>query len=133
MLKKFISNADGTTAVEFALIATAFFTLLFGIFESGRLFLTWNSLQYSVENATRHVLVNPDATEIEIIEFVRNDLKGATINPANVDINITFTTLSDMNFIEVRGAYSFKTVLPFLPEKWNGLRLSAQSRLPIQS
>lgn len=133
MFRKFIRNTDATTAVEFALVAAAFFTLLFGIFESGRLFLTWNSLQYSIENATRHALVNPDATEGEIIDFIRSDLKGATINPENVDINVMFTTISDMNFIEIRGAYPFKTVLPFLPEKWNGLRLSAQSRLPIQS
>ncbi len=49
----------GTTAVEFALIITPLFLLLFGVIEFGRLMWTQSSLHFAVEEAARCASVTP--------------------------------------------------------------------------
>lgn len=48
----------GAAAVEFALIAMLFFTLLFGILEFGRLFYLYNTVQEVTRRAAREAVVN---------------------------------------------------------------------------
>jgi hypothetical protein len=47
----------GAAAVEFALIATVFFTLLLGIFEFGRFMYLWSSSQEVTRRAAREAVV----------------------------------------------------------------------------
>ncbi len=47
----------GAAAVEFALIAIVFFTLLLGIIEFGRLFYVYNSVQEVTRHAAREAVV----------------------------------------------------------------------------
>lgn len=47
----------GTAAVEFALIAIVFFTLLLGIIEFGRVLYVWNSVQEVTRRAAREAVV----------------------------------------------------------------------------
>lgn len=49
----------GTAAVEFALIVTPLFLLLFGIIEFGRMMWTESSLHFAVEEAARCASVTP--------------------------------------------------------------------------
>lgn len=49
---------QGVAAVEFALVATILFMLLFGIIEFGRLFFTINSVQEITRRAAREQVVN---------------------------------------------------------------------------
>jgi Flp pilus assembly protein TadG len=49
---KFLTDKHGTTAVEFSLVAMLFLTLVFGLFETARLFLAQSAIQYAVEEAT---------------------------------------------------------------------------------
>lgn len=51
----------GSTAVEFALIAPALFTLLFGTIEFGRMVFTQSTLHFAVEEAARCASVTPSA------------------------------------------------------------------------
>lgn len=48
----------GSSAVQFALVAPVFVTMLFGIFEFGRVLWMQASLQYAVQQAARCVSVN---------------------------------------------------------------------------
>lgn len=132
LFTKFLSNRRGTTSVEFALVVTAFLALLFGIFESGRMFLAWNSFQYAVENATRLALVTDGITELEIQDFVDSELAGMMVNPDSANVTVTRSTAaSGVDFIEVDGTYSFQTLMPFLPDSFNTVTLAANSRLPV--
>lgn len=125
------NSEAGTTAVEFALIAGAFLSLIFGIFEVGRLFLTWNTFQYALENATRYALVTEDVTPEELREYIADDMAGMTVQADNIDVDVTTFTLSNVNFIEIDGTYTFQTVVPLLPDSWNSFSLTASSRLPV--
>jgi len=89
----------GAAAVEFALIAMLFFTLLLGILEFGRLFYLYNTVQEVTRRAAREAVVRwvdemDDAAEVESLV-----LFGGTSLPAGVEItaaniNIEYLTVS---------------------------------------
>jgi len=68
MYGSFKRGDDGSTAVEFAIVAPFFIALLLGIFQSAMLLFSISSLHYASQNAARCASVNtiqcPDATSI---------------------------------------------------------------------
>lgn len=132
LLNRFWKREDGATAVEFALIAVGFLTLVFGIFESGRLFMTWNAFQYSLEDTTRRALISENITEVELEQTIIDNMGDVMLDPNNVTLDISFTDYSGVNILEVNGTYTFSPVLlAFLPDSWTTINLYAQSRLPM--
>lgn len=129
--RPFLKEEKGTTAVEFALIAIAFLALVFGIFEGGRIFWTLNTMQYAVESGARFTLTNTDATTAEITEVTREAINGIPVTNDNPAIMVSFSTVNDVDFVQIDAIYSFQAVLPFLPSSWTSMDLTARSRLPI--
>ena len=133
-VKRFGENEDGIVAVEFALVAVAFISLSVGIFESGRMFLTWNTMQSAVESVTRYALVNTDATDDDLTARVTADMNGMGVHSEDVHVTVARTTSADgIDFLEISGNYNFQTVLGFLPEGWSNIALKSTSRFPLQS
>lgn len=131
-LKNFITDTSGTTAVEFGLIAMSFLTVVFGIFEGGRLVMTQNAFQYSLERATRQALVNEDITEDELTEYIASDMAVMMLDPEKINMEIGFAEASGVDFIEISGTYNFSPMVSFfLPENWSSINLAASSRMPI--
>lgn len=62
-LRRFHGDADGATAVEFALVAIPFLALLFAIIEVGLLFFADNSLDYATNNAARLIRTGQAQTQ----------------------------------------------------------------------
>ena len=60
-LAAFGHSCEGTTAIETAILAPAFFLLLFGIIEAGILFSAQSTLQFAVEAAARCAAVNTNS------------------------------------------------------------------------
>ena len=52
-LQRIIRDAHGTSAVEFALTAPAFFAIVFGIIETGLMLWTQQGLQHGAQLAAR--------------------------------------------------------------------------------
>ncbi len=55
LLARFITRKEGTTAVEFAMIAMPFFALLFGVIETALVFFASATLENGVHEAARLV------------------------------------------------------------------------------
>ena len=51
--RRFIYDAAGTSAVEFAILAPIFFAITFGVIDAGRLVWTQMSMEHAVESAAR--------------------------------------------------------------------------------
>lgn len=77
----------GAAAVEFALIAIVFFTLLLGIIEFGRLFYVYNTVQEVTRHAAREAVVrwvdNSSTSPAKILA-----LFGGTSMPAGAEITV---------------------------------------------
>lgn len=85
---------QGTSAVEFALVAIVFFTLLLGIIEFGRLFYVWNTVQEVTRHAAREAVVRwvDKADDIKKIA-----LFGGTNLPAGAEISTSNIFIEYLN------------------------------------
>ena len=132
--KIYLREETGTTAVEFALVATAFLTLIFGIFEAGRLFMTLNALQYAVEEATRYNIAHEDVSIEELEQIVLDSMSEMLISTDNVELDgPDYSVVSGVNFVQISVTYSFEPMmLPLLPDNWAKMDLTASSRMPVR-
>ncbi|MBI3284991.1 MAG: pilus assembly protein [Burkholderiales bacterium] len=86
----------GAATVEMALVATLFFTLLFGVIELGRAMYIWNTVQHITRQAARDATVT-DFTNTAAMDAVRQNaifrtdagslIAGAEITDASVRIS----------------------------------------------
>ncbi|MDQ2921961.1 MAG: pilus assembly protein [Acidobacteriota bacterium] len=66
---KFDSNQRGAALVEFAIVATVFLTLLFGVVEFGRFFWTHNALRDAARRGVRYASIRKnDAAGIQAVK-----------------------------------------------------------------
>ncbi len=92
------SNQQGAAAVEFAIIAMLLFTILFGIFEFGRLFYVYNTVQEVTRRAAREAVVRwADTASQDTVKSLA--LFGGGSLPAGAEIaatniNIEYITAS---------------------------------------
>jgi len=119
-----IKARAGTTAVEFALIAPALFTILFGALEFGRLLWTQAALHYAVEEAARCASVTPSVcgTSGQIASYAANAVTPLTI------ASTTFTSATPSCGHQVSASFNYQFVVtgifPFTPT------LTAQACFP---
>ncbi len=91
-LTSFVKRSDGSAAVEFALVAPVFFTVIFGIIESGYTYLSYNSMQFARDQAARYAMLHPLATSDQIKSQITSHLfnipaQGLVLTVENQTIN----------------------------------------------
>lgn len=122
-------SEDGVTAVEFALAAGIFLSLLFGVVELGRFAFTQALLYYAAEEGTRWAIVNPpppaDASipeqnkyEKELKDYIKSKVVlGGLIDGNGVDatINPNITNNADnTRWVDIKVRYTFNFLVPLL-------------------
>lgn len=107
---RFRRSRRGTTAVEFALVAPAFFAILFGVEEVGRLCWTRMTLQHAVELAARCAAVNQIscANAAQITTYAASQTPGMTIPTS------AFTASSPSCGYQVQASYAYTSLIPEL-------------------
>jgi len=106
----------GTTAVEFALVATVFFTLVIGMMEMGRVLFYWTTAAEATRLGARMAAVC-DVNEANIQTKMHNMLTvlptasiTVTYTPSGCDISsCTYVTVSIANNV------SIPTLVPIMP------------------
>jgi Flp pilus assembly protein TadG len=115
---------EGTTAVEFALVAPALFLILFGAVEFGRLLWTQAALHFAVEEAARCASVTPSicGTSAQITAYAAN-----AVSPLSI-ASTAFTSTTPSCGHQVSASFNYQFVVtgifPFTPA------LTAQACLP---
>ena len=96
----------GAAAVEFALVAPIFFTMLYGLFEAGRFYWYKNSLDYAVAEAARQAGIDAALTVNDLTTAVEANLQ---FNPQNVTVDVTDSTdaVTGLTFREITAAVPF--------------------------
>jgi Flp pilus assembly protein TadG len=98
-IKNASKRQSGVAAVEFALVAVVFFTLLLGIIEFGRFMYLWNTVQEVTRNAARAAVVSDfSAASVDRIQrnaIFRSGTNGTVWLPAgneltNLNVNIQY-------------------------------------------
>ena len=82
-IARFVRNASGAAAVEFAIISTVFITMIFCIIYLGIILHTNATLQWAVENSVRSAVIAESTTQAQMTTKVNGLL--SQMNMPNAD------------------------------------------------
>jgi len=121
----FLASCRGATAVEFAIVAPLFLTMMVGVFELSRAMWIKASMQYAVEETARYALVNTSKTTSELATYAQTALANTGVTTSGMSFNVT----GDGTYADIQVTYTFQTVTTLLP--FPSLTLTAKSRVPL--
>ena len=123
VIARFKQHRGGSVAVDFAMIATPLFLLIFGTMEVGRMLWYQNALNYSVDEAARcaSIDVNNCNTSDQVKHYAA-DRSGAGFSSA------VFSASTQQCGNRVTATYPMSLNIPMLPIS---VTLTAQSCYPI--
>ena len=81
----FRADEAGTTAVEAAICLPILIVVLFGVFHFGWVQHTRSSLRFTLEQASRQLVIDPDTTQATVQTFVGDTFR----NLAKDDVQVT--------------------------------------------
>ena len=138
-----IRGEQGAAAVEFAIVASIFFMLVFGIIDFGFGFHTWNATANAGREGARRAAVSPDVADITnrvraSASFL--DLTKLTVTVSCARGNAAFTTCppssswvaGDFVRVTVDYRYSYITPLPVFVGLGNTLMLHSVSETTFE-
>jgi Flp pilus assembly protein TadG len=91
-IARFVRNASGAAAVEFAIISTVFIMMIFGIIYFGIILHTNATLQWAVENSVRSAVIAESTTQTQMTTKVNGFLSQMKMpNADSVSYNVAGT------------------------------------------
>jgi len=123
--RSFLACCRGATAVEFAIVAPLFLTMMVGVFELSRAMWIKASMQYAVEETSRYALVNTSFSAATLQTYAESKLSDAGVGTTGM----SFTITADGTVADIQVSYSFETLTSLLP--FPSLTLTAKSRVPL--
>lgn len=86
LIRRYLNDASGSTAVEFAIIALVFVTLAIGIVDFGRNFHQKSRLAHAADVTARVIMLDPAATDATL----RTRMQATFPTLGYTDITVTF-------------------------------------------
>lgn len=142
-----IKHQTGVTTVEFAIVATALFTVVFGIIELARVLYTWNTLNEMTRRATRVAVVCPiNHSAIQRVALFNSATDGGAsaiapgVEPENISVEyldeygevMSVPMASQVAYVRVSVVnYQHKMFIPFVPQVLSAPRFA--TTLPRES
>lgn len=127
-LKKLIESADGTVAVEFAIIAMLLFTLMFGTFEGGRVFFSWLVITNEAREGARWAAVRSGDPGIpDIKSAVESQVTARTTSLLKGSPTVNATVSSEAVTVQID--YTVQIITPMISAIWPNFPLYAKSTM----
>lgn len=104
--------AEGSAAIEFAVLAPVFFAFLFGIIYLGKIYLDTQTLQTAVESAGRLISVNSSVTQDQLKTAIQNQL--GVIGSPTITVSYTTTTINGQSVGHLSATVTRTYVVPFI-------------------
>jgi Flp pilus assembly protein TadG len=135
-----VGREDGAAAVEFAIVATLFFMLVFGIIDFGFAFHSWNNAANAAREGARKAAIDPDPNHVR--QRVLDSAQTLDVSKLTIVVECSHpggsfsTTLcgsstfvaDDIVRVTVNYAYSMITPIgSFVPGLGSTLNLHSQS------
>ncbi|WP_316153312.1 pilus assembly protein [Cupriavidus sp. BIC8F] len=112
----------GTTAVEFAIVAVLFFSVLLGILEFGRVLYTWNAVAEATRWGARQAVVcgRGSPSVLNRMQEILPSLKSANVSVSWYDANGLSASCDSASCTGVAVSVTGLTVSPASPASWVG-------------
>ena len=111
-LRRFAREESGAYAVEFALVSTAFLTLLFGASYIGIMMWYRSSLQWAVEKGIRMAAIDKTTTQTQITTAINGYLTSVSLPNATVAFNTA--AYSGVQISTVTASFTKSVTMPFV-------------------
>jgi Flp pilus assembly protein TadG len=141
MIRRFLTDVRGGTAVEFSMVITTLFLLLFGIIEFGWYLWTANALQQTAIQTARCMGVlssgcasggaYSSASAVSYAQGVASAY-GVSLPSADVSLNAAATCAGVADFSQVTLSYTFKTLVPNLVTGLSNVAMTSSACFPNQ-
>lgn len=128
ILKKLLKNNEGTEAIEMAFVLPVFLLFVLGIIEFGRAYWIMDSMQLSIDEAGRYVMLNTTATDSQIISTAKNNLYG--LNQNDFTVTTDSQTINGINYKRINATYLFTFSIPNL-FPFSNITLTRQTTVPL--
>ena len=122
-----MAKIRGSVAVEFALVFPLVVLFLYGVMEVGRAYWVYHTLQEMAASATRYAMVHEKASIAVLTNVAESEL--IILDPNDVTISATRTTVGTVDFVEITATYDFTPVVNFV--FISTITLTGRSRVPI--
>lgn len=142
-LGRFLRDRSGASAVEFALVATPFLLLVFGIVEFGRYQWTRMAIHETAIAGARcmgvkHASCAPGGTysSAQTVSFIQTQATGwsVSIPSASITLSNSVSCSGTAGFSRVAIAHTFQTAVPvLLGSLANGVPINAAACFPNQT
>ncbi|MDR3634018.1 MAG: pilus assembly protein [Isosphaeraceae bacterium] len=117
----------GGTLVESAVVLTTLMSFVLGVFEYGRLMMSWNLVNNAAREGCRYALANNTSSTIstDVQTLVTGYMGGqttsftgftATVSGTHLGVSTTVNNLApgDLVTVTVSGAYQFMNIIPLI-------------------
>ncbi|MEO8424046.1 MAG: TadE family protein [Actinomycetota bacterium] len=135
-----VRGEDGAAAVEFAIVATLFFMLVFGIIDFGFAFHSWNNTANAAREGARRGAVESSSSVV----IARARAAASTLDPAKLTVSVECqdflggafsvlncgSNLAEGDIVRVKVDYVYDMITPigsFVPGLGTTLNLHSQS------
>ena len=120
----------GQAAVEFALAASVFLLLTFGIIETALVVYAYNTISNATRECVRYAIVHSSASTSQIQQVTVNYARIAGLTSGNVSVSWPADpNLPSRNDAQCTISYNYNLDIPFLPPKT--LTLASTSRMLV--
>jgi Flp pilus assembly protein TadG len=126
LLKRFAREESGAYAVEFAIISTAFFTLIFGAAYLGIMMWYRSTLQWAVEKGIRMAVIDKTTTQTQITTAINGYLNS--VNLPNATVTYNTAAFSGVQISTVTASFTRSVTMPFV-STFN-LTYTASAKIP---
>ena len=114
-------NPPGQTMVEFAMVASVFFLLLFGIIEMSYAVCNYNTVCSAAREAVRYAIVHSptSANPATIAQIQQIAIRNAvSLDPSQLTVNVSWPADANLPLqqdAQVQVSYRYQLNLPFRP------------------
>lgn len=128
-MRALLANREGSSTIDFAFALPVLATMMIGMVQMGVTLHTSGALRHAAGEGIRLAKVNPDATEVEVLNEVRDEL--VAMKADNIT-NLTFTrgTSNGADYGEVSISYRVDPIIKYLPVPAVTLTETKQAYLP---
>ena len=116
LFSRFARSEDGVAALEFGMVAPAFFAVLLGVMELGRIGFTAAALHYAAEEGTRYAIVRMGTATNETIQAHTSERLIGVVDGKTAVITTTTPTdaVSGSKVVYVRAEMEYQPWISFI-------------------
>ena len=109
----FWTDRSGASAVEFALVVSAFISLLMGVGYISIMAFNSVAIDRAVKLASRQAEINSSATQSDIASTINNYLNSMGLSSADVTYNVSMS--GGISTATIAASYQQSYSIPFIP------------------